>query len=361
MIEIRHLKKSYETETPLKDVNVTIHKGDVISVIGPSGTGKSTLLRCINGLEEATDGHILIDGEDITDPKCDINKVRLKLGMVFQSFNLYEHLTVVENCMLAQTVLLKKSRREAYEKAMDMLKVVRMDGWALQYPESLSGGQKQRVAISRALCQDPEIILFDEPTSALDPLTVAEVEDVIADLAKKGITMMCVTHSMDFARKISNRIFYMDQGGVYEEGTPEEIFDRPKRELTKRFVKRLSSLEFEIVDNAHNIEEEIGKIVKFGSEHKLSSDRIMNLVRCYEESVSMIENVIKTVGNYSVAIEYSENDERLTITFTDRENRKISLDDEAVRDSIEYKLLSHYVREYKTEETDTGCSYTLVI
>lgn len=361
MIEIRHLKKSYETETPLKDVNVTINKGDVISVIGPSGTGKSTLLRCINRLEEATEGSILIDGEDITNPKCNINKVRLKLGMVFQSFNLYGHLTVVENCMLAQTVLLKKSRKEAYEKAMEKLKEVRMDGWALQYPESLSGGQKQRVAIARVLCQEPEIILFDEPTSALDPLTVAEVEDVIAELAKKGITIICVTHGMDFARKISNRVFYMDQGGIYEEGTPEEIFDNPKRELTKRFVKKLSSLEFEIVGNDHNIDEEIGKLVKFVSEYNLSPDKIMNLVRCYEESVSMIENVIKTVKNYLITIEYSENDDLLKLAFTTCENSKFSIEDDEIKNSIEYKLLSHFVKEYKFEENNNGCCHTLVI
>ena len=243
MIEIRNLKKEYETVTPLKDVSVTIHDGDVISVIGPSGTGKSTFIRCINMLEKPTSGQIIVDGEEITARGTDIKKVRQKMGMVFQSFNLFGHLTVIENLMLAPMDILKKTRQEAYDRGMELLKRVGLAEKALSYPDELSGGQKQRVAIARTLAMDPDVILLDEPTSALDPTMVSEVQAVIRDLSKSGKTMLIVTHEMNFARAISNRVFYMDEGGIYEEGTPDEIFDSPKKELTRRFIKGLKVFE----------------------------------------------------------------------------------------------------------------------
>lgn len=242
MIEIKHLKKEYEDVTPLKDVNAVINDGDIIAVIGPSGTGKSTLLRCINQLEKPTSGEIIFNGEVITDPKCKINKVRQKMGMVFQSFNLFPHLTVIENIMMAPVDLLGKSKQEAYEKALELLDSVGLSDKALQYPDQLSGGQKQRVSIARTLAMDPDVILLDEPTSALDPTMVREVENVILNLAKLGKTMMIVTHEMRLAKAISNRIFYMDNGELYEDGTPEEIFENPKRERTKAFIKQLKVL-----------------------------------------------------------------------------------------------------------------------
>ena len=202
MIQIEHLKKEYPNATPLKDVNVEIHDGDVISVIGPSGTGKSTLLRCINRLETPTDGHIWLDDVEITDPKCDLCKVRMRMGMVFQSFNLFGHLTVIENIMLSPMDLLGKSRQEAYDEGMRLLRTVGLAEKALNYPDELSGGQKQRIAIARTLAMDPEIILLDEPTSALDPTMVGEVQAVIRELAKTGKTLMIVTHEMNFARAI---------------------------------------------------------------------------------------------------------------------------------------------------------------
>ena len=220
MIELVHLQKKYERATPLEDVNATIRDGDIISVIGPSGTGKSTLLRCINMLERPTGGQILLDGVDITAPGFDLTKARRKMGMVFQSFNLFGHLTVIENLMMAPMDILGKSKQEAYETGLYFLRKVGLEGRELQYPDQLSGGQKQRVAIARTLCMDPEVILFDEPTSALDPNIVGEVQSVIRDLAASGRTMMVVTHEMNFARAISSRVFYMDQGGIYEEGTP---------------------------------------------------------------------------------------------------------------------------------------------
>lgn len=243
MIEIRNLKKEYETVTPLKDVSVTIHDGDVISVIGPSGTGKSTFIRCINMLEKPTSGQIIVDGEEITARGTDIKKVRQKMGMVFQSFNLFGHLTVIENLMLAPMDILKKTRQEAYDRGMELLQRVGLAEKALSYPEELSGGQKQRVAIARTLAMDPDVILLDEPTSALDPTMVSEVQAVIRYLAQSGKTMLIVTHEMNFARAISNRVFYMDEGGIYEEGTPDEIFDSPKKELTRRFIKGLKIFE----------------------------------------------------------------------------------------------------------------------
>lgn len=243
MIEIRNLKKEYKIVTPLKDVSVTINDGDVISVIGPSGTGKSTFIRCINLLEKPTSGHILVDGEEITARGADVKRIRQKMGMVFQSFNLFGHLTVIENLMLAPMDILKKDRQEAYDKGMELLRRVGLAEKALSYPEELSGGQKQRVAIARTLAMDPEVILLDEPTSALDPTMVSEVQAVIRDLSKTGKTMMIVTHEMNFARAISNRVFYMDEGGIYEEGTPDDIFDNPQKELTRRFIRGLKVFE----------------------------------------------------------------------------------------------------------------------
>ena len=248
MIELVHLEKKYERATPLKDVNAVIKDGDVISVIGPSGTGKSTLIRCINMLERPTGGQILLDGVDITAPKYDLTQARRKMGMVFQSFNLFGHLTVIENLMLAQTDILKKSKQEAYETGVALLRRVGLAGRELQYPEQLSGGQKQRVAIARTLAMDPDVILLDEPTSALDPTMVGEVQTVIRDLAHSGKTMMIVTHEMSFARAICNRVFYMDDGGIYEDGTPEQIFDAPQKEKTRRFIRKLKVLEF-LIEN----------------------------------------------------------------------------------------------------------------
>lgn len=239
MIEIKNLRKEYKTVTPLKNVSVTINDGDVISVIGPSGAGKSTLIRCINLLEKPTEGHIFVGGEEITARGADVKRLRQKMGMVFQSFNLFGHLTVIENLMLAPMDILKKGRQEAYDKGMGLLRRVGLAEKALSYPDELSGGQKQRVAIARTLAMDPDVILLDEPTSALDPTMVSEVQAVIRDLSKTGKTMMIVTHEMNFARAISNRVFYIDEGGIYEEGTPDEIFDAPKKELTRRFIKGL--------------------------------------------------------------------------------------------------------------------------
>ena len=253
MIKIEHLKKEYPGATPLRDVNAEIRDGDVISVIGPSGTGKSTLLRCINRLEKPAAGKVWLDGKEITDPACDINKVRQKMGMVFQSFNLFGHMTVIENIMKPPMELLGKTKQEAYDNGIRLLRMVGLEDKALKYPDELSGGQKQRVAIARTLAMDPDIILLDEPTSALDPAMVDEVNAVIKHLASSGMTLLIVTHDMSFARDVSNRVFYMDEGIIYEEGTPEEIFDHPEKPKTIQFVRKLFVIEEDIDERHYDI------------------------------------------------------------------------------------------------------------
>lgn len=251
MISIKHLSKTFHnpdgsTLTVLKDVNCDIDKGEVISIIGPSGTGKSTLLRALNMLEPPTGGEIWVDGENIMAKGYRLDLLRQKMGMVFQGFNLFEHMTVLENIIYAPMELRKADGKEAREEAMELLKKVGMAQKAHVYPSSLSGGQKQRVAIARALAMHPEVILFDEPTSALDPTMVGEVLSVIRQLAKEGMTMLIVTHEMRFARDVSTRIFFMNEGVIHEDGTPAQVFDNPRRSATKAFVNRIQKLVYEI-------------------------------------------------------------------------------------------------------------------
>ena len=237
MIHIEHLSKSYKNgSTPLKDVCLDVKGGQVVSIIGASGCGKSTLLRCMNGLEEASSGRIVIDGTELTRDSRTLRQIREKTGMVFQSFHLFSHKLIAENVMMAPVDILRLNRQEAYDRAMKMLDRVGLRDYALKYPDELSGGQQQRVAIARALAMNPKIILFDEPTSALDPTMVGEVLHVIADLRNQGLTMLIVTHEMEFARKISDKIVFLAEGIVYEEGSPEEIFTCPKKPLTREFI-----------------------------------------------------------------------------------------------------------------------------
>lgn len=239
MIKVKNLHKKFDELEVLKGIDEHIRPGEVVVVIGPSGSGKSTFLRCLNQLETATEGEIYVDDELITDPKCDVNKVRQKMGMVFQQFNLFPHLTILENITLAPVMLKKMTKDQAKEKAMELLKRVGLEEKAEAYPVQLSGGQKQRVAIARALAINPEIMLFDEPTSALDPEMVGEVLDVMKDLAESGMTMVIVTHEMGFAREVASRVIFMDQGIIMENGTPEEVFTNPKNERTKLFLSKV--------------------------------------------------------------------------------------------------------------------------
>lgn len=311
MIKIEHLKKEYKNVTPLKDVSVTIQDGDVISIIGPSGTGKSTLLRCINQLEKPTSGRIWVNDQEITDPKCDINKVRQKMGMVFQNFNLFGHKTVIENIMMAPMDLLGKSRKEAYDTGMQLLRTVGLAEKALSYPDELSGGQKQRIAIARTLAMDPDVILLDEPTSALDPTMVGEVQAVIKDLAKTGKTMMIVTHEMTFAKAISNRVFYMDEGGIYEDGSPEQIFVHPQRENTRRFVRRLLVLELNIESRDYDFLGVAGEIRAWCEKNQITPKLVNRVQLVFEEAVGLLLPAlevprIQAICEYSVQTELVE-------------------------------------------------------
>jgi His/Glu/Gln/Arg/opine family amino acid ABC transporter permease subunit len=283
VIRIEHLKKEYPDVTPLKDVNAVIRHGEVITVIGPSGTGKSTLLRNIIRLERPTDGKIYVFGKDMDAADTDLQQLRMRMGMVFQSFNLFPHLTVIENIMLAPVCLKKVPAQDAYNKAMSLLTMVGLSDKALSYPAQLSGGQKQRVAIARTMAMDPEIILFDEPTSALDPTMVGEVLSVIRNLAKQGMTMMIVTHEMKFARKVSTRIFYMDEGIIYEDGTPEEIFDRPQKEKTRQFVNHMKVFRYEIRKKQFDFIEMDTRIENFARNNAMSLRMINGLHTILEE------------------------------------------------------------------------------
>lgn len=239
MIAIKNLYKSFGELDVLKGIDDVVHKGEVVVIIGPSGSGKSTYLRCINKMEDATQGNIVVEGIDITDSKVDINAIRQKVGMVFQHFNLFPNMTVLENITLAPSKVKKMSKEEAEKIAYDLLDKVGLREKANEYPSKLSGGQKQRIAIARALAMNPEVMLFDEPTSALDPEMVKEVLDVIKDLAKEGMTMMIVTHEMGFAREVGTRLLFMDEGKILEEGNPKEIFDNPKEERTQVFLSKV--------------------------------------------------------------------------------------------------------------------------
>ena len=241
-LEINHLSKSFGTNVVLKDINMTIKPGEVVSIIGSSGSGKSTILRCINLLEEPSGGQIMVEGKDVTKGEIDIKVLRKEIGMVFQSFNLFENMNILKNCIIGQMKVLGLDKEKATEIALTNLKAVGMDPYIHAKPSQLSGGQKQRVAIARALSMNPKCLLFDEPTSALDPEMVNEVLDVIKSLAKTGLTMIIVTHEMQFARDVSDRVIFVDEGLIVEEAPAKEFFANPKKDRTKDFLKRFNSL-----------------------------------------------------------------------------------------------------------------------
>ena len=317
MIEIRHLRKVYPNAEPLKDVNAVINQGDIISIIGPSGTGKSTFIRCINMLDIPTSGQIIVDGEDITAPECNLSDVRKKMGMVFQQYNLFNHMTVIENVMYAPMKLLKLGKQEAYDNAIKLLDLVGMGNRQYNYPDMLSGGQKQRVAIARALAMKPQILLLDEPTSALDPTMVGEVQAVIRKLAKMGTTMMIVTHEMKFAREICNRAFYMDEGGIYEEGTPEQIFDNPQKDRTRQFIKHLKVLNMTVDERNFDFMGAVTSIDQFGYKNDIPPKMLTDIQSVFEElcQVILFDRIDDAVINFTVEYDKSKNESCITCEY----------------------------------------------
>ena len=317
LLKIEHLRKEYENVTPIKDLSLEVEEGEVISIIGPSGTGKSTLLRCINQLEVPTSGTVIFDGETITDPDCDIARVRQKMGMVFQQFNLFANRNIIENIISAPIKLLKTPRAEALETGMALLQRIGLSAKADSYPDELSGGQQQRVAIARAIAMNPRILLFDEPTSALDPTMIAEVLSMIRQLAKEGMTMMIVTHEIRFARDVSTRVLYLDEGGIYEDGTPEQIFEHPVREKTRQFIHRLRSLPFDISSyDSFDFLGALTEIERFGMENMLPPVAIRNLQLLFEETVmqNIVPHINSQENGYPIrcVIEHSEADKTTT-------------------------------------------------
>ena len=316
MITTKNLSKNFGGLAVLKDINVEINKGEVISIIGPSGTGKSTFLRCLNLLETPSGGRIVIDGEDILKKGVNVPKLRQKMGMVFQSFNLYEHLTVMENVTLGPIKLRGMSKNVAEEKAAELLKAVGLSEKADSYPDELSGGQKQRVAIARCLAMEPEIILFDEPTSALDPTMISEVLAVIRRLAKGGMTMAIVTHEMDFARDVSTRVFYMDEGTIYEEGSPKDIFENPQKEKTRAFVRQLRILKQEISSLNFDLYKLNASIEAFCAKHTIDKSVAGNILLIVEEVLVNMLLPIKQEGQVvALALEYAEKRDEFQIVF----------------------------------------------
>lgn len=312
MIRIEHLSKRFGDLVVLKDINTEIKRGEIVSIIGPSGTGKSTLLRCLNLLDYPSGGSIYIDGVNILDKKADVAKIRQKMNMVFQSFNLFSHLSVMENLTIAPIRLRGMSKEAARTKALELLRLVGLAEKAENYPEELSGGQQQRVAIARCLAMEPEIILFDEPTSALDPTMVREVLSVIRRLAREGITMAIVTHEMDFARDVSNRVLYMDEGLIFEEGTPDEIFENPQKDKTRAFINRTLSFTWRIHSPDYDLYAMNAEIEAFCEKQILPKKTRYNLLLLIEELLQIYTPYLGKVI-LDMTITYSEKSRRLDL------------------------------------------------
>ena len=314
LLEINHLSKKFLDTQPLIDINCTVRQGEVISIIGPSGTGKSTLLRCINRLEKPTGGKIFFHGEEITDDPSVIRRIRQKIGMVFQSFNLFSNMNVLENIIKPPMMLKKIPKADAVKKAMELLETVELTEKAANYPDELSGGQKQRVAIVRTLAMEPEIILFDEPTSALDPRMVDDVLSVIRSLATKNYTMLIVTHEMRFAEKVSDRIFFVNEGVIYEEGTPHDIFHKPQKPATKVFINRLKTFTKTFDNEKIDLAKAQSEIEEFTHNQFMSFRYSMRLQLAFEELVyEMLIKRRKNIFPIKLIMMYNETLEKCEI------------------------------------------------
>jgi arginine/lysine/histidine transport system ATP-binding protein len=344
MIKVEHLAKKFGPLEVLTDVNTEIHQGEVISIIGPSGTGKSTFLRCLNLLDTPTAGKIYIDEIDVQAKETDVNKIRQKMGMVFQSFNLFSHLSVLENLTIGPIKLLNKNPEEAKKKAHELLHLVGLADKADYFEDELSGGQKQRVAIARCLAMEPEIILFDEPTSALDPTMVSEVLAVIRRLARDGMTMAIVTHEMDFARDVSNRIFYMDEGIIYEEGSPEKIFDNPSKNKTKEFIHRIRSFRFQINSAQYDLYAMNAEIENFCEKHVLRKDTIRKILLIVEELIEFHKNKLKEL-KLTLKILFSEKFNNLEIMLINHFSSEDLYGKETLESEIGYQIILNMSNE----------------
>lgn len=315
MIRVRNLSKSFGNLAVLKNISTDIHKGEIISIIGPSGVGKSTFLRCLNLLETPTGGEIIVNGIHLLDRKTNVCELRKRMGMVFQSFNLFSHLMVMENILLGPLTVLKMNRAAAFDEGMKLLTLVGLAEKADAYPDELSGGQKQRVAIARTLAMRPKIVLFDEPTSALDPAMTSEVLAVIRKLAQDGMTMMIVTHEMQFAQDISTRILYLDDGIIYEEGTPHQIFQVPQKDKTRIFIHNIKTFTFEIRSRHFDLYNLIANIEAFGQKQNLAGKQVHNIQLALEELI-IHKLFVKSDNPFPVTVTVGHSGKKVEIELT---------------------------------------------
>lgn len=348
MIKLKNITKAYGDTVILNKINAVINKGDAIAIIGSSGSGKSTLLQSINVLERPSSGQVIFNKVDLTAPFVDLEKERRKIGMVFQNYNLFEHMTVLENAMRPQMDLLGREKINAYNNAMKYLKLVGMADKLNHYPSQLSGGQKQRAAIARTLSMDPEIILFDEPTSALDPAMVGEVEYVIKKLKDMGKTMVIVTHDMKLAREVSNRVWFLADKKIYEDAPTEELFTNPKKEKTIMFIRNIKRLEFEIKSKNFDYVNAIQKIEQYCDRISLSSALTKKLHLLFEEiCIQTLIPSLKANNTIIVSCEYSEEQDKLSMTV---KHNGISIFDEDAMDIISRKLIENAMNDIELNE-----------
>jgi polar amino acid transport system ATP-binding protein len=316
MIKVERLYKSFGGVPVLANVNADVKKGECVSIIGPSGGGKSVFLSCLNALIVPDSGRVFIDGLDVFDKNININKLHERIGMVYQNFNLFSHLTVLENIILAPLKIKKTPRAAAIGKARELLNMVSLTAKENAYPQELSGGQKQRIAIARAMAMDPQLVLFDEPTSALDPVMSGEVLAVIRTLAKKGLTTIIVTHEMEFAKEVSDRVFYMDDHGIYETGTPGEIFEQPRGERTKAFISRLKTLELRVESPEFDLLGQISRIEQFCIKYDIGRLMVNKVQMVFEEiSMYLLKNHFgeKEKPDILVNVDYTEKEKNIVI------------------------------------------------
>ncbi len=350
VIEVKNLCKSFNSVEVLKNLNLQVEEGEVISIIGGSGCGKSVFLRCLELLEIPDAGNIFIDGQEITAQNADVDFIRRSLGMVYQKFNLFSHLNVLENLILAPTKILKIPKLDAEKKADDWLKKVGLISKKFSYPAELSGGQQQRIAICRSLMMNPKIILFDEPTSALDPTMVGEVLAVMRMLSKENLTMLIVTHEMNFAKEISDRILFFAEKGIYEEGTPQEIFENPKKPLTIEFINKLKFFHYEIFDKNFDLPEMQGGIWNFSEKYGFNNKKSTNIQLCCEEAIFEFFDGCYSEGDaikIFVDIVYSESKKQTEIKICSGGKKYNLLEVEDTMDHLGVKILKKIAKEIK--------------